>query len=301
MKNLKLTKEVVETYAPFVRITTETKPNVGFIRVSNSNNRWRASSEDFGYLFGLSIVMMAYSADVVNKIKEKHGFKEPYFNFTFEGYSPIELVQLVESTVNRKIPKGGRPSPKFANLSGKLIEEETKPRKGSVSKTKDSDVDSLVETPKKEKKTKPKSKVSKGKVEENDTTKADELKESPLVEQESDIDKNPIVTPNSESEGSDVESNRFPDSASTVDTEHLEVTEVEEVNVQELLANLDTLTAELDSLSKELEDHKSKIEVLAKENQQLKDKVDTALKGVFSALRYTLKESFSRLFGRKSK
>ena len=301
MKNLKLTKEVVETYAPFVRITTETKPNVGFIRVSNSNNRWRASSEDFEYLFGLSIVMMAYSADVVNKIKEKHGFKEPYFNFTFEGYSPIELVQLVESTVNRKIPKGGRPSPKFANLSGKLIEEETKPRKGSVSKTKDSDVDSLVETPKKEKKTKPKSKVSKGKVEENDTTKADELKESPLVEQESDIDKNPIVTPNSESEGSDVESNRFPDSASTVDTEHLEVTEVEEVNVQELLANLDTLTAELDSLSKELEDHKSKIEVLAKENQQLKDKVDTALKGVFSALRYTLKESFSRLFGRKSK
>lgn len=301
MKNLKLTKEVVETYAPFVRITTETKPNVGFIRVSNSNNRWRASSEDFEYLFGLSIVMMAYSADVVNKIKEKHGFKEPYFNFTFEGYSPIELVQLVESTVNRKIPKGGRPSPKFANFSGKLIEEETKPRKASASKTKNSEETSSVETPKKEKKTKPKSKVSKGKVEENDTTKADELKESPLVEQESDIDKNPIVTSNSESEGSDVESNRFPDSASTVDTEHLEVTEVEEVNVQELLNNLDTLTAELDSLSKELDEHKSKIEVLANENKVLKEKVDTALKGVFSALRYTLKESFNRLFGRKQK
>lgn len=301
MKNLKLTKEVVETYAPFVRITTETKPNVGFIRVSNSNNRWRASSEDFEYLFGLSIVMMAYSADVVNKIKEKHGFKEPYFNFTFEGYSPIELVQLVESTVNRKIPKGGRPSPKFANLSGKLIEEETKSRKGSASKTKDSEVTSSVETPKKEKKTKPKSKVSKGKVKENDITKQDELKDSPLVEQDGGIDKNPIVTSNSESEGSDVESTRFPDPASIMETEHLEVTEVEEVNVQELLANLDTLTAELDDLSKELEDHKSKIEVLAKENQQLKDKVDTALKGVFSALRYTLKESFSRLFGRKSK
>ena len=301
MKNLKLTKEIVETYAPFVRITTETKPNVGFIRVSNSNNRWRASSEDFEYLFGLSIVMMAYSADVVNKIKEKHGFKEPYFNFTFEGYSPIELVQLVESTVNRKIPKGGRPSPKFANFSGKLIEEETKPRKVSASKTKNSEETSSVETPKKEKKTKPKSKVSKGKVEENDTTKADELKESPLVEQGEGIDTKPTVVPNFESEASDVESNRFPDSTPTVETEHLEVTEVEEVNVQELLANLDTLTAELDSLSKELEDHKSKIEVLAKENQQLKDKVDTALKGVFSALRYTLKESFSRLFGRKSK
>lgn len=309
MKNLKLTKEIVETYAPFVRITTETKPNVGFIRVSNSNNRWRASSEDFEYLFGLSIVMMAYSADVVNKIKEKYGFKEPYFNFTFEGYSPIELVQLVESTVNRKIPKGGRPSPKFANFSGKLIEEETKPRKASASKTKNSEETSSVETPKKEKKTKPKSKVSKGKVEENDATKADELKESPLVEQESDIDKNPIVTSNSESEGSDVESTRFPDPASIMETEHLEVrdssgvedTEVSEVNVEELLTTLDNLHDELDTLSKELEDHKSKIEVLAKENQQLKDKVDTALKGVFSALRYTLKESFSRLFGRKSK
>ena len=308
MKNLKLTKEIVETYAPFVRITTETKPNVGFIRVSNSNNRWRASSEDFEYLFGLSIVMMAYSADVVNKIKEKRGFKEPYFNFTFEGYSPIELVQLVESTVNRKIPKGGRPSPKFANFSGKLIEEEFKPRKASASKTKNSEETSSVETPKKEKKIKPKSKVSKGKVEENDTTKADELKDSPLVEQDGGIDKNPIVTPNSESEVSGVESDRFPDSTSTLETEHLEVknsevedTEVSDVNVEELLTTLDNLHDELDTLSKELEDHKSKIEVLAKENQQLKDKVDTALKGVFSALRYTLKESFSRLFGRKSK
>ena len=308
MKNLKLTKEFVETYAPFVRITTETKPNVGFIRVSNSNNRWRASSEDFEYLFGLSIVMMAYSADVVNKIKEKHGFKEPYFNFTFEGYSPIELVQLVESTVNRKIPKGGRPSPKFANFSGKLIEEETKPRKASASKTKTSEETSSVETPKKEKKTKPKSKVSKGKVEENDTTKADELKDSPLVEQGEGIDTKPTVVPNFESEASDIESNRFPDSTPTVETEHLEVkdseiegTDVSEVNVEELLTTLDNLHDELDTLSKELEDQKSKIEVLAKENQQLKDKVDTALKGVFSALRYTLKESFSRLFGRKSK
>ena len=118
MKKLTLTKDLVEKYAPYVRITTDSKPNVGSIRVSNNNFRWSASSEDFEYLFGLSIVMMAYSSDVVNKIKEKYGFKQPYFDFTFEGYTPIELVQLVESTVGRKLPKGGRPKPQFANFKG---------------------------------------------------------------------------------------------------------------------------------------------------------------------------------------
>jgi hypothetical protein len=304
MKKLTLTKEVVEKYAPYVRITTDSKPNVGSIRVSNNNFRWSASSEDFEYLFGLSIVMMAYSSDVVNKIKEKYGFKQPYFDFTFEGYTPIELVQLVESTVGRKLPKGGRPKPQFADFKGTLIEYDTKPREvGSTKRGEQVDtpkVESIDEvkgsTP-----SKPKGKKSKSKetiVESQERTDA----VSPTTQDSNDtVEPKEVVASNVESEGSDKESDRFPDSTTIVETEHLEVTEVEEVNVQELLANLDTLTAELDSLSKELDEHKSKIEVLANENKVLKAKVDTALKGVFSALRYTLKESFNRLFGRKQK
>lgn len=309
MKKLTLTKDLVEKYAPYVRITTDSKPNVGSIRVSNNNFRWSASSEDFEYLFGLSIVMMAYSSDVVNKIKEKYGFKQPYFDFTFEGYTPIELVQLVESTVGRKLPKGGRPKPQFANFSGKLIEYETKPREvGSTKK------DEQVEAPKIESseevktskpvksKGKSKSKSKNTKVESQESAKEVSEDVAPNNNEfEGKVVSKEVEVPKSESEGSDVESDRFPDSTSTVETEHLEVTKAEEVNVKELLANLDTLNDELDALSKELDEHKSKIEVLANENKVLKAKVDTALKGIFSALRYTLKESFNRLFGRKQK
>lgn len=310
MKKLTLTKELVEKYAPYVRITTESKPNVGSIRVSNNNFRWSASSDDFEYLFGLSIVMMAYSSDVVNKIKEKYGFKQPYFDFTFEGYTPIELVQLVESTVGRKLPKGGRPKPQFADFKGTLIEYGTKPREvGSTKK------DEQVDTPKvesieevkgsKPSKSKPKGKgKSKSKnteVTPQESTEAvSEVVASTTQESSEVVELEDVVVPKSESEGSDVESDRFPDSTSTVEAEHLEVAEAEEVKVRELLANLDTLNNELDALSKELEEHKSKIEALADENKVLKAKVDTALKGVFSALRYTLKESFNRLFGRKN-
>lgn len=311
MKKLTLTKDLVEKYAPYVRITTDSKPNVGSIRVSNNNFRWSASSEDFEYLFGLSIVMMAYSSDVVNKIKEKYGFKQPYFDFTFEGYTPIELVQLVESTVGRKLPKGGRPKPQFADFKGTLIEYGAKPREVGSTK-KDEQVETPnVETKSEVKESKPskskpkgkgKSKSKKNKVEPKEPTEAVSEVVVPTISESTEIiESDEVVASKSESEGSDVESDRFPDSTSTVEAEHLEVTEAEEVNVQELLNNLDTLNAELDSLSKELDEHKSKIEVLANENKVLKDKVDTALKGVFSALRYTLKESFNRLFGRKQK
>lgn len=299
MKKLTLTKELVEKYAPYVRITTESKPNVGSIRVSNNNFRWSASSDDFEYLFGLSIVMMAYSSDVVNKIKEKYGFKQPYFDFTFEGYTPIELIQLVESAVNRKLPKGGRPKPQFANFKGILIEQGTKPHKVKSSKEVEKVETSKIESTKEVKEStpsKPKGKKSKDKnVESQELTDA----VSPTTQDSNDtVEPKEVVVSNVESEGSDKESDRFPDSTTIVETEHLEVEE--EVDVQELLNNLDTLNNELDALSKELEEHKSKIEALADENKVLKAKVDMALKGVFSALRYTLKESFNRLFGRKN-
>lgn len=281
MRNLTLNKEIIEKYAPYVRITTGSKPNVGAIRVSNNNFRWSASSSDFEYLFGLSIVMMAYSSDLVNEIKTKYGFKEPYFNFTFEGYSPIELVQLVESTVNSKSPKGGRPKPQFSDFKGTLIEYGTKPRE--VVKTDEVEqVETSKEVLKKEDKT------SKGTVKEKRKNSKDLASDG--VSEVSKV----------ESEGSDTESERFPSSTEVVDSEHLEVDE-SNVDVTELLQNLETLHTELNALSKELEEHKSKIEVLVNENKVLKAKVDTALKGVFSALSYTLKEGFKRLFGRKQK
>lgn len=309
MKKLTLTKELVEKYAPYVRITTESKPSVGSIRVSNNNFRWSASSDDFEYLFGLSIVMMAYSSDVVNKIKEKYGFKQPYFDFTFEGYTPIELVQLVESAVNRKLPKGGRPKPQFANFKGALLDSGTNSREVSESKEDEQVEVSKTESTDKVKdskpsKSKPKSKGKNSKVKSKVKEKSIESQEltEEVVPNTQDsnepVEQQEAVVSNVESEGSDRVSDRFPGSTSTVNKEHLEVKE-EEVDVQELLNNLDTLNSELDALSEELEQHKSKIEVLATENRVLKEKVDTALKGVFSALRYTLKESFNRLFGRK--
>lgn len=302
MKKLTLTKELVEKYAPYVRITTESKPNVGSIRVSNNNFRWSASSDDFEYLFGLSIVMMAYSSDVVNKIKEKYGFKQPYFDFTFEGYTPIELIQLVESAVNRKLPKGGRPKPQFANFKCTLIKQDTKPHKvkspKEVEKVETSKIESTEEV-KESTPSKPKGKKSKSKEKNVELHERTDVV-SPTTQDSNDtVESKEVVVSNVESEGSDKESDRFPDSTIIVETEHLEVEE--EVDVQELLNNLETLNNELDALSKELEDHKSKIEALADENKVLKAKVDTALKGVFSALRYTLKESFNRLFGRKQK
>ena len=192
-----------------------------------------------------------------------------------------------------------------------MIEYGTKPREVGSTK-KDEQVDTpKVETKDEVKESKPskskpkgkgKSKSKKTEVKSQESTEAvSEVVASTAQESSETVELEEVVVPKSESEGSDIESDRFPDSTSTVEAEHLEVTEVEEVNVQELLANLDTLTAELDSLSKALDEHKSKIEVLANENKVLKAKVDTALKGVFSALRYTLKESFNRLFGRKQK
>ena len=308
MKKLILTKELVEKYAPYVRITTESKPSVGSIRVSNNNFRWSASSDDFEYLFGLSIVMMAYSSDVVNKIKEKYGFKQPYFDFTFEGYTPIELVQLVESAVNRKLPKGGRPKPQFANFKGALLDSGTKSREVSkpeeveqveVPKTKSTDKVKNSNPSKSKPKSKGKNSKVKSKVKEKSVESQELTEEVVPNTQDSNepVEQQDVVVSTVESEGSDRVSDRFPGSTSTVNKEHLETKE--EVDVQELLNNLDTLTSELDALSEELEQHKSKIEALATENKVLKEKVDTALKGVFSALRYTLKESFNRLFGRK--
>lgn len=124
-----LTSEVVNKYAPYVRIsTTKANPNTGSIRVSNSGARWSLSSTDFAQLFKVSIFMMAYSAETVESIRKEYDLRKDV-EFEVPGISPIEVIQLSESAVNREVPKGGRPKPQFATLDGDLIVYGTQPRK----------------------------------------------------------------------------------------------------------------------------------------------------------------------------
>lgn len=124
-----LTKETVNTYAPYVRIsTTKSNPNTGVVRVSNSGARWRLSGTDFAQLLKASIFMMAYSLEIVESIRQEYDLRKDV-EFEVQGISPIEVIQLSESAVNREVPKGGRPKPKFANLEGDLIVYGTQPRK----------------------------------------------------------------------------------------------------------------------------------------------------------------------------
>ncbi len=124
-----LTKETVNTYAPYVRIsTTKSNPNTGAVRVSNSGARWGLSGADFAQLLKASIFMMAYSLETVDSIRQEYDLRKDV-EFEVQGISPIEVIQLSESAVNREVPKGGRPKPKFANLEGDLIVYGTQPRK----------------------------------------------------------------------------------------------------------------------------------------------------------------------------
>lgn len=124
-----LTSEVVNKYAPYVRIsTTKDNPNTGSIRVSNSGARWSLSSSDFAQLFKVSIFMMAYSMKTVESIRKEYDLRKDV-EFEVQGISPIEVIQLSESAVNREVPKGGRPKPQFATIDGDLIVYGTQPRK----------------------------------------------------------------------------------------------------------------------------------------------------------------------------
>lgn len=124
-----LTKDVVNTYAPYVRISTsKSNPKNGAVRVSNSGARWGLSGSDFAQLFKASIFMLAYSVDTVESIRQEYDLRKDV-EFEVQGISPIELIQLSEAAVNRDVPKGGRPKPKFANLEGELMVYGTQPRK----------------------------------------------------------------------------------------------------------------------------------------------------------------------------
>lgn len=124
-----LTKDVVNTYAPYVRISTsKSNPKNGAVRVNNSGARWGLSGSDFAQLFKASIFMLAYSVNTVESIRQEYDLRKDV-EFEVQGISPIELIQLSEAAVNRDVPKGGRPKPKFANLEGELMVYGTRPRK----------------------------------------------------------------------------------------------------------------------------------------------------------------------------
>ena len=124
-----LTKDVVNTYAPYVRISTsKSNPKNGAVRVSNSGARWGLSGSDFAQLFKASIFMLAYSVETVEEIRQEYDLRKDV-EFEVQGISPIELIQLSEAAVNRDVPKGGRPKPKFANIEGELMVHGTQPRK----------------------------------------------------------------------------------------------------------------------------------------------------------------------------
>lgn len=129
-----LTKDVVNTYAPYVRISTsKSNPKNGAVRVSNSGARWGLSGSDFAQLFKASIFMLAYSVNTVESIRQEYDLRKDV-EFEVQGISPIELIQLSEVAVNRDVPKGGRPKPKFANLEDELMVYGTQPRKvGEIS------------------------------------------------------------------------------------------------------------------------------------------------------------------------
>ena len=77
------------------------------------------SGTDFAQLLKASIFMMAYSLETVDSIRQEYDLRKDV-EFEVQGISPIEVIQLSESAVNREVPKGGRPKPKFANLEGRF-------------------------------------------------------------------------------------------------------------------------------------------------------------------------------------
>ena len=168
-----LTKDVVNTYAPYVRISTsKSNPKNGAVRVSNSGARWGLSGSDFAQLFKASIFMLAYSVATVESIRQEYDLRKDV-EFEVQGISPIELIQLSEAAVNRDVPKGGRPKPKFANLEGELMVYGTQPRKVGELSSAGKRARVSVEEPNSKKSTKKKKMIVSDKVEKKEEVSDD--------------------------------------------------------------------------------------------------------------------------------
>lgn len=168
-----LTKDVVNTYAPYVRISTsKSNPKNGAVRVSNSGARWGLSGSDFAQLFKASIFMLAYSVATVESIRQEYDLRKDV-EFEVQGISPMELIQLSEAAVNRDVPKGGRPKPKFANLEGELMVYGTQPRKVGELSSAGKRARVSVEEPNSKKSTKKKKMIVSDKVEKKEEVSDD--------------------------------------------------------------------------------------------------------------------------------
>lgn len=271
-----LTKDVVNTYAPYVRISTsKSNPKNGAVRVSNSGARWGLSGSDFAQLFKASIFMLAYSVATVESIRQEYDLRKDV-EFEVQGISPIELIQLSEAAVNRDVPKGGRPKPKFANLEGELMVYGTQPRKvGELSSTgKRARVS--VEEPNSKKSTKKKKMIVSDKVE-----KKEEVSDASSVRFHNSGE---IVLPN--------------DLEKELENLKADYKKLEDSYNDEVAKGKDA-EKELNSLKKDLKGKEEALNQAEERIKALEEKEEKTILSALSDLKDVVVDGLKALFGRK--
>lgn len=271
-----LTKDVVNTYAPYVRISTsKSNPKNGAVRVSNSGARWGLSGSDFAQLFKASIFMLAYSVATVESIRQEYDLRKDV-EFEVQGISPIELIQLSEAAVNRDVPKGGRPKPKFANLEGELMVYGTQPRKVGELSSAGKRARVSVEEPNSKKSTKKKKMIVSDKVE-----KKEEVSDASSVRFHNSGE---IVLPN--------------DLEKELENLKADYKKLEDSYNDEVAKGKDA-EKELNSLKKDLKGKEEAINQAEERIKALEEKEEKTILSALSDLKDAVVDGLKALFGRK--
>lgn len=271
-----LTKDVVNTYAPYVRISTsKSNPKNGAVRVSNSGARWGLSGSDFAQLFKASIFMLAYSVATVESIRQEYALRKDV-EFEVQGISPIELIQLSEAAVNRDVPKGGRPKPKFANLEGELMVYGTQPRKVGELSSAGKRARVSVEEPNSKKSTKKKKMIVSDKVE-----KKEEVSDASSVRFHNSGE---IVLPN--------------DLEKELENLKADYKKLEDSYNDEVAKGKDA-EKELNSLKKDLKGKEEAINQAEERIKALEEKEEKTILSALSDLKDAVVDGLKALFGRK--
>lgn len=271
-----LTKDVVNTYAPYVRISTsKSNPKNGAVRVSNSGARWGLSGSDFAQLFKASIFMLAYSVATVKSIRQEYDLRKDV-EFEVQGISPIELIQLSEAAVNRDVPKGGRPKPKFANLEGELMVYGTQPRKVGELSSAGKRARVSVEEPNSKKSTKKKKMIVSDKVE-----KKEEVSDASSVRFHNSGE---IVLPN--------------DLEKELENLKADYKKLEDSYNDEVAKGKDA-EKELNSLKKDLKGKEEALNQAEERIKALEEKEEKTILSALSDLKDAVVDGLKALFGRK--
>lgn len=271
-----LTKDVVNTYAPYVRISTsKSNPKNGAVRVSNSGARWGLSGSDFAQLFKASIFMLAYSVATVESIRQEYDLRKDV-EFEVQGISPIELIQLSEAAVNRDVPKGGRPKPKFANLEGELMVYGTQPRKVGELSSAGKRARVSVEEPNSKKSTKKKKMIVSDKVE-----KKEEVSDASSVRFHNSGE---IVLPN--------------DLEKELENLKADYKKLEDSYNDEVAKGKDA-EKELNSLKKDLKGKEEALNQAEERIKALEEKEEKTILSALSDLKDAVVDGLKALFGRK--